>query len=43
MGSKKNNRRNDTDLKKLALATAIISLLNGLITLITKLIDLLSK
>lgn len=43
MGSKKNNRKNDTTLTKLLIVNAIITLLNGLITLITKLIDLLSK
>ena len=42
MGSKKNNRNNDSNLAKLVLVNAIITLLNGLITLITKLIDLLS-
>lgn len=42
MGSKKNNRNNDSNLAQLVLVNAIITLLNGLITLITKLIDLLS-
>lgn len=43
MGNKKNNRKNDTTLTKLLIVNAIMTLLNGLITLIIKLIDLLSK
>lgn len=43
MGSKKNNRNNDLTLTKLLIVNAIMTLLNGLITLIIKLIDLLSK
>lgn len=43
MGSKKNNRKNDITLAKLLIVNAIITLLNGLITLVLKLIDFLSK
>lgn len=44
MGSrKKKNRRNESNLSKMAIVTATLSLLNGLITLITKIIELLDK
>ena len=43
MGKSKKNRNNDSTLTKLVIVNAILALLNGLITLVTKLIDLLSK
>lgn len=43
MGKPKKNRSNDITLTKLAIVTAVISLLNGLIALITRIIELLSK
>lgn len=43
MGKPKKNRSNDNCFSKIAIVTAIISLLNGLITLITKIIEMLSE
>lgn len=43
MGSKKNNRKNDSTLAKLLIVKAVIDVLNVMITLITKLIDAISN